>query len=225
MSNELIGGRVIRSCALVIVREGKGEGEGGEGGKGFVERSQERVMTYQLVDNITGNSWRQGYGSLPGQEKQQKSRPRRAVRLLCSRTCVSFWVRLVPACMGDPRKGVPTRGHISYESQKLRKHSIAPITSWHDRIEMTSTFPKTYSEVTDEHARSAFNGDGLRKSGPKMEGDAEIRGDGRTGVPVAACQRVCGGVQGDIFRMRDWGTSGTGHWRRLATRRTSFATR
>lgn len=33
-------------------------------------------------------------------------------------------------------------------------------------VEMTSTFPKTYSEVTDEHTRSAFNVDGLRKSGP-----------------------------------------------------------
>ena len=32
-SNELIGGRVIRSCALVIVREG--EGGGGEGGEGL----------------------------------------------------------------------------------------------------------------------------------------------------------------------------------------------
>ena len=111
--------------------------------------------------------------------------------------------------MGDPRMGVPTRGHIRYEFQKLRKHSIAPITSWHDRIEMTSTFPKTYSGVTDEHARSAFNGDGLRKSGPKMEGDAEIRGDGRTGasgcVPTAnkrynaiqpEKEGICGCVEG-----------------------------
>lgn len=49
-------------------------------------------------------------------------------------------------------------------------------------IEMTSTFPKTYSEVTDEHARSAVNVDGLRKSGPKMESDAETRGDGRMGA-------------------------------------------
>ena len=77
---------------------------------------------------------------------------------------------------GTQEKGVPTRGHIRYEFQKLRKHSIVPTTSWHDRtekFEMTSIFPKTYSEVTDEHTRSAFNVDGLRKCGPKMESDAE----------------------------------------------------
>lgn len=42
MSNELIGGRVMRSCALVIVRRGEGGGEG-EGGEGIVEQSQEKV--------------------------------------------------------------------------------------------------------------------------------------------------------------------------------------
>ncbi len=45
MSNELIGGRVMRPCALVIVREG-GEGGRGEEGEGSVERSQERVVTF-----------------------------------------------------------------------------------------------------------------------------------------------------------------------------------
>lgn len=57
MSNELIGGRVIRSCALVIVREGGGGEERGRG-RGFVEQSQKRVdgslTTYQLIDNTTG---------------------------------------------------------------------------------------------------------------------------------------------------------------------------
>ncbi len=31
--------------------------------------------------------------ALAGQEKEKKCRPRRAVKLLCSRTCVSFWVK------------------------------------------------------------------------------------------------------------------------------------
>jgi hypothetical protein len=41
--------------------------------------------------------------------------------------------------------------------QKLAKHSTVPTSSWHrnvfekaDALKLTATFPKTYSEVTDE---------------------------------------------------------------------------
>ena len=48
------------SYVLIIVRDG------GEEGEKLVERSQGRLLTYltyQLIDNIMANPWRQGYGS------------------------------------------------------------------------------------------------------------------------------------------------------------------
>jgi hypothetical protein len=70
----------------------------------------------------------------------------------------SFWVRPMPACMVGTQNGwgCPPE-ELCCEIQKLAKHSTVPTTSWHrnvfekaDALKLTTTFPKTYSEVTDE---------------------------------------------------------------------------